>query len=51
MCMGELSFQNNVTDPLLAKKQLPSLKFELEKSKGFEKFPRKNVFISTRKSN
>src|SRR5438034_6391158 len=34
MCMGELSFQNNVPDPLLAKKELPSFKFELEKSKG-----------------
>ncbi len=32
--MGELSFQNNVPDPLLAKKELPSFKFELEKSKG-----------------
>jgi hypothetical protein len=32
--MGELSFQNNVSDPLLAKKKLPSFKFELEKSKG-----------------
>src|SRR6058998_999421 len=34
MCMGELSFQNTVPDPLLAKKELPSFKFELEKSKG-----------------
>src|SRR5436190_12435082 len=34
MYMGELSFQNNVPDPLLAKKELPSFKFELEKSKG-----------------
>lgn len=32
--MGDLSFQNNVPDPLLAKKELPSFKFELEKSKG-----------------
>jgi oxalate decarboxylase len=32
--MGELSFQNYVPDPLLAKKELPSFKFELEKSKG-----------------
>jgi oxalate decarboxylase len=32
--MGELSFQNNVPDPLLAKKELPSFKFELEKSQG-----------------
>lgn len=32
--MGELSFQNNVPDPLLAKKELPSFKFELEKSTG-----------------
>src|SRR5207244_11763777 len=34
MCMGELSFQNNVPDPLLAKKELLSFKFELEKTKG-----------------
>jgi len=32
--MGEPSFQNNVPDPLLAKKELPSFKFELDKSKG-----------------
>jgi oxalate decarboxylase len=32
--MGDLSFQNNVPDPLLAKKELPSFKFELERSKG-----------------
>ena len=32
--MGELSFQNNVPDPLLAKKELPSFKFELEKPNG-----------------
>ena len=32
--MGELSFQNNVPDPLLAKKELPSFKFELKKSQG-----------------
>jgi oxalate decarboxylase len=34
MSMGELSFQNNVPDSLLAGKELPSFKFELEKSKG-----------------
>src|SRR6058998_2985696 len=34
MCMGELSFQNTVPDPLLAKKELPTFKFALEKSKG-----------------
>jgi len=34
MCMGELSFQNNVPDPLLAGKELPSFKFELKKSQG-----------------
>ena len=32
--MGDLSFQNNVSDPLLAGKELPTFKFELEKSKG-----------------
>src|SRR5260370_4576379 len=32
--MGDLSFQNNVPDPLLAGNELPSFKFELEKSKG-----------------
>ena len=32
--MGELSFQNNVPDPLLSGKELPTFKFELEKSKG-----------------
>jgi hypothetical protein len=32
--MGELSFQNNVPYSLLAKKELPSFKFELEKSKS-----------------
>ena len=32
--MGDLSFQNNVPDPLLAGKELPSFKFELDKSKG-----------------
>src|SRR5438046_5971793 len=34
MYIGELSFQNKVPDPLLAKKELQSFKFELEKSKG-----------------
>src|SRR6476469_10787740 len=32
--MGDLSFQNNVPDPLLAGKELPTFKFELDKSKG-----------------
>jgi hypothetical protein len=32
--MSDLSFQNNVPDPLLSGKELPSYKFELEKSKG-----------------
>src|SRR5437667_11561471 len=32
--MSDLSFQNNVPDPLLAGKELPIFKFELEKSKG-----------------
>ena len=32
--MGDNSFQNNVPDPLLAGDELPTFKFELEKSKG-----------------
>ena len=32
--MSDLSFQNNVPDPLLAGKELPTFKFELEKSRG-----------------
>src|SRR3954463_10731990 len=32
--MGDSSFQNNVPDPLLSGKELPTFKFELEKSKG-----------------
>jgi oxalate decarboxylase len=32
--MSDLSFQNNVPGPLLAGKELPTFKFELEKSKG-----------------
>src|SRR4029079_9880618 len=32
--MSELRFQNNVPDPLLSGKELPTFKFELEKSKG-----------------
>jgi hypothetical protein len=32
--MSDLSFQNNVPDPLLSGKELPSYKFELEESKG-----------------
>src|SRR5580658_975471 len=31
---GSVSFMNNVPDPLLAKKELPTFKFELEKSEG-----------------
>jgi oxalate decarboxylase len=31
---GDTSFMNNVPDPLLADKQLPTFKFALEKSKG-----------------
>src|SRR5437764_11771091 len=31
---GDSSFMNNVPDPLLSGKQLPSFKFALEKSKG-----------------
>jgi len=31
--MSDLTFQNNVPDPLLSGKELPSFKFELEKSK------------------
>src|SRR5437667_12612947 len=32
--MGDSSFQNNVPDLLLARKELPTFKFQLEKSKG-----------------
>ena len=32
--MSDLTFQNNVPDPLLSGKELPSFKFELEKSTG-----------------
>jgi hypothetical protein len=32
--MSDLTFQNNVPDPLLCGKELPSFKFELAKSKG-----------------
>src|SRR6058998_4406433 len=32
--MGDNSFRNNVPDPLLSGKELPTFKFELEKSKG-----------------
>ncbi|MDB5937334.1 MAG: bicupin, oxalate decarboxylase family, partial [Massilia sp.] len=31
---GDPSFMNNVPDPLVAGKELPTFKFELEKSKG-----------------
>src|SRR5882762_7901307 len=31
---GDPSFMNNVPDPLLAGKELPTFKFELERSKG-----------------
>ena len=32
--MSDVTFQNNVPDPLLSGKELPSFKFELEKSEG-----------------
>jgi len=32
--MSDVTFQNNVPDPLLSGKELPSFKFELEKSNG-----------------
>ena len=32
--MGDISFQNNVPDLLLSGKELPTFKFELDKSKG-----------------
>jgi oxalate decarboxylase len=32
--MGDPRFQNKVPDPLLSGKELPTFKFELEKSKG-----------------
>ena len=32
--MGDNSFHNNVPDPLVSGKELPTFKFELEKSKG-----------------
>ncbi|PYI74114.1 MAG: oxalate decarboxylase, partial [Verrucomicrobia bacterium] len=32
--VGDISFQNNVPDLLLSGKELPTFKFELEKSKG-----------------
>src|SRR6476469_7957439 len=32
--MGEVSLKNNVYDPMLAEKELPTFKFELEKSRG-----------------
>src|SRR4029450_1071829 len=32
--MGDISFQNNVSDPLLSGKELPTFKFALEKSKA-----------------
>jgi oxalate decarboxylase len=32
--MSDVSFQNNVPDPLLSGKELPTFKFELEKSKA-----------------
>jgi oxalate decarboxylase len=31
---GDVTFQNNLPDPLLSGKELPNFKFELEKSKG-----------------
>src|SRR5437879_2721826 len=33
-CGGDPSFQNNVPDPLLSDKELPTFKFALEKSTG-----------------
>src|SRR5690242_14355593 len=33
---GDASFMNNVPDPLLAGKELPTFKFALDKSKGKE---------------
>ena len=38
--MGDFSFQNNVPNPLLAGKELPTFKFEVRA------FPRKDVFIA-----
>src|SRR4029450_5085055 len=32
--MGDISFQNNVSDPLLSGQELPTFKFEWERSKG-----------------
>jgi hypothetical protein len=32
--MSDLSFKNNVPDPVLSGKELPTFKFELEKSTG-----------------
>jgi oxalate decarboxylase len=32
--MSDLSFRNNVPDPVLSWKELPTFKFELEKSTG-----------------
>jgi oxalate decarboxylase len=32
--MGDNNFRNNVPDPLLSGKELPTFKFELEKSMG-----------------
>ena len=31
---GDFAFKNNVPDPLLSEKELPTFKFELEKSEG-----------------
>ena len=31
---GDTSFQNNVPDPVTSGKELPTFKFELEKSEG-----------------
>ena len=46
--MGDISFHNNVPDLLLSGKELPTFKFELEKSQGkvLGKSFGKDVFIS-----
>ncbi|HEV3263327.1 MAG TPA: twin-arginine translocation signal domain-containing protein [Gemmataceae bacterium] len=44
---GDPSFMNNVPDPLLSGKDLPTFKFALEKPAAlFEKFPHQDVFIA-----
>jgi len=48
LVMGDISFHNNVPDLLLSGKELPTFKFELEKSQGkvLGKSFGKDVFIS-----